>query len=334
MTITAAMLVPPSIAFGLSLVILTAILRSGITRYLAMDQPNQRSLHSLPVPRSGGIAIVIATLGAWSLSQQSTPLLMLLALVLAGISYTDDWKGLPVAVRLLVHGLAAAVLVWSGIAGHHPDLWLAIALVGYIVWMTNAYNFMDGADGLAGGMAVFGFSAYGLAACAAPAETLAATCFTVAAAAAGFLPFNFPPAKIFMGDVGSIPLGFLAAVLGLMGWQQEAWPLWFPALVFSPFLADASVTLLRRMIRGERFWQAHREHYYQRLIRMGWEHRRTALSEYLLMAAVTASAVVGLRFPAQVQISILIAWTVIFAGMMLAIDHAWRRFLHGAEERT
>ena len=333
MTNYPAMLMPSSLAFALSFVVLLAILRSGITKHLAMDQPNQRSLHSVPVPRSGGIAIVLATLGSWSLLRQSNSLLMLLVLVLAGISYTDDWKGLPIAVRLVVHGLAAAVLVWSGLPGHNAGFWLATGLVLYIVWMTNAYNFMDGADGLAGGMALFGFAAYGLAACAAQAEYFAATCFTVAAAASGFLIFNFPPAKIFMGDVGSIPLGFLAAVLGIMGWRQQVWPLWFPVLVFLPFLADASVTLLRRLIRGERFWQAHREHYYQRLIRMGWGHRRTALSEYLLMVAVTASAVLGLRSTALVQMSILAAWMVIFAGMMLAIDHFWRSFMRVTDGR-
>jgi len=332
MTTSASLLLSPSLAFGLSWVVLAAILRPGIARHLAMDQPNQRSLHCQPVPRSGGIAIVLATLGAWSLSQRPDPLLMLLAVALAGISYADDWKGLPVGVRLAAHGLAATVLVWSELAGHNPDYWLATALVVYIVWMTNAYNFMDGADGLAGGMALFGFSAYGLAACSMPAESLAVICFTVAAAAAGFLPFNFPPAKIFMGDVGAIPLGFLAAVLGLMGWQQAAWPLWFPLLVFSPFLADASMTLLRRMVRGEHFWQAHKEHYYQRLIRMGWGHRRTALAEYLLMAAVTASALVGLHGAAQVQIALLLTWVLIFAGLMLAIDRSWRRFLHVVDE--
>lgn len=137
-----------------------------------------------------------------------------------------------------------------------------------------------------------------------------------------------------MGDVGSIPLGFLAAALGLMGWQQGAWPLWFPVLVFSPFLADASVTLLRRLARGERFWQAHREHYYQRLIRMGWGHRRTAMLEYLLMVAVTASAVAGLRLDAQGQMSMLVIWIVVLGCMMLAVDSLWRRFMHASSEET
>jgi len=327
----ATLLLPPATAFILSFGILMLLLRSGTARYLAMDHPNQRSLHRQPVPRGGGVAIILALFGAWGLLLQPATLMMLLVGVLAGISYTDDWKGLPVAARLTVHTLAAMVLVHSGLPEQNLDFWLSIGLAGYIVWMTNAYNFMDGADGLAGGMAVFGFSAYALAALA-PAESFATLCFTVAAATAGFLPFNFPPAKIFMGDIGSIPLGFLAAALGLIGWQQQIWPFWFPLLVFSPFLVDASVTLLRRMMRGERFWQAHREHYYQRLIRMGWSHRRTTLSEYLLMAAASASSLVALHCSTEVQISILVIWMGIFAGTMLAIDHAWKRFIPPAVE--
>ena len=174
---------------------------------------------------------------------------------------------------------------------------------------------------------MFGFSAYGVAAWSVAVDSLAATSFAVAAAACGFLLFNFPPAKVFMGDAGSIPLGFLSAALGIMGWEQNLWPLWFPVLLFSPFLLDASVTLARRVIRGERFWQAHREHYYQRLIRMGWGHRRTALAEYLLMAAVALSALLGLRFDVAVQLSILVAWMLAYIGMMLAIDRRWQSFV-------
>ena len=328
MTSNSPLFLPPTLAFCLSFSILAVALKSGITRYLAMDRPNQRSLHTLPVPRIGGIAIICATLIAWSfMGGESRRGLMAVTAILAVTSYIDDWKGLPVLLRLAVHGMAAAGSVMFGLVDSVQDIWIATGLVLYTVWMTNANNFMDGADGLAGGMALFGFSAYGLAACAAEAEAMAAISFSVAAAAGGFLLFNFPPAKVFMGDAGSIPLGFLAAVLGIMGWRQDLWPLWFPALVFSPFLVDASVTLVRRIWRGERFWQAHREHYYQRLIRMGWGHRRTALSEYLLMLSVAVSAVLGLRLEPQLQWLILAVWLMAFVCLMLAIDRRWQGFL-------
>lgn len=327
MAINPPMLLALSISFGLSFLILLGLLRSGAARYLAMDRPNHRSLHAVAVPRIGGIAIIIATLSAWSLLPELPSLLIPLTASLAGISFIDDRKGLPVAARLAAHGLAALIMVIFELGETDAGVWVMASLVLYVVWMANAYNFMDGADGLAGGMTLFGFSAYGCAAFAAAAEPMASMSFAVAAAAGGFLLFNFPPAKVFMGDAGSIPLGFLAASLGLLGLQQGLWPAWFPLLVFSPFLADASVTLLRRILRGERFWQAHREHYYQRLIRMGWGHRRTAWAEYLTMAGAAVSAVAGLNLGTQAQMIILAAWMTAIAGMMLGIDRRWRRFL-------
>jgi len=320
------MLLLPSIALALSLLILFVLLRSGAARRLAMDQPNQRSLHVVPVPRVGGIAMVLAVLIAWSLQPGSSPLLASLTAALALVSAVDDRIGLPVALRLAAHGLAALALVLGTGIG---DAWLAVGLVIIFVGMTNLYNFMDGSDGLAGGMALFGFTAY---ACAAHAVPLGAMSLAVAAAAAGFLVFNFPPAKVFMGDAGSIPLGFLAASLGLLGWRQGLWPLWFPLLVFSPFVVDASVTLLRRLTRGERVWQAHREHYYQRLIRMGWGHRRTALAEYALMAAVAGSALAGRSATPALQVLILAGWGAVYLGLMAAVDQRWQRFVQTAGE--
>ena len=316
-----------TLAFGLSFLMLAFFLRSGTARYLAMDEPNQRSLHSVAVPRVGGIAIVIAVLGVWNLLPEAKQALILLTAALAGVSYVDDRKGLSVTVRLAAHSAAALVVVFSGLAANSQSIWTTAGLVGYVIWMTNAYNFMDGSDGLAGGMALFGFSAYGFASLAAHAEPLATMNFILAAAAGGFLIFNFPPAKVFMGDAGSISLGFLAAALGLTGFEIRVWPLWFPILVFSPFLVDASVTLLRRTLRGERFWEAHHDHYYQRLIRMGWGHRRTALAEYAVMAGVALSAVTGLRLGSQAQWFILSGWMMVFAGMMLAIDTHWGHFV-------
>ncbi|MBI3526314.1 MAG: glycosyltransferase family 4 protein [Betaproteobacteria bacterium] len=320
-----------ALPFGVSVLILLALLKSGVARNLAMDLPNQRSLHTVAIPRVGGVAIIFATLIAWSLLPERPALLILLTAALAGISFVDDRRGLPVVVRLLAHGAAALLLVLFGLNGSDADVWRVAGLTAYVVFMTNAYNFMDGADGLAGGMALCGFSAYACAALIAAAEPMAGMSFAVAAAAGGFLVFNFPPAKVFMGDAGSIPLGFLAAGLGLLGWRQGLWPLWFPLLVFSPFLADAGVTLLRRIWRGEQFWQAHREHYYQRLIRMGWGHRRTAVAEYLVMAGVAVSAVAALGLGTQAQVLVVVAWLAMIAGIMLAIDRRWQGFLRAAK---
>jgi UDP-N-acetylmuramyl pentapeptide phosphotransferase/UDP-N-acetylglucosamine-1-phosphate transferase len=199
----------------------------------------------------------------------------------------------------------------------------AVLLVFAIAWSANAYNFMDGADGLAAGMAVFGFGAYALAAHLAGAGPLATLCASLAAAAAAFLPFNWHPARLFLGDVGAVPVGFLAGALGAQGWNEGCWPLWFPLLVFAPFLGDATLTLARRLWRRERIWQAHREHYYQRLVQLGFGHRRTALLEYAAMAGCAGIALAVLGQSAAVQ-AFAVAWAVVaLLGAAVWIDYRW-----------
>jgi len=319
---------PLAIAFASALLILAVLLKTSVGRRLALDEPNQRSLHTVAVPRVGGIAIVLAALLAWGFAAGASLVLGLLIAALALVSAIDDRKGLPVSLRLAVHGVASLLCAASLAL---PDVGLTAALMLYFVWMTNCYNFMDGADGLAGGMAVFGFAAYGIVGLLAQESSVTTMSLTLAAAAAAFLLFNFAPARVFMGDAGSISLGFAAAALGAIGALESLWPPWFPLLVFSPFCVDASVTLARRMWRGERFWQAHREHYYQRLIRMGWSHRRTALFAYALMFGACASAVLGLNLGARAQMGLLAAWCVVYALLFLAIDARWRASTESAE---
>jgi UDP-N-acetylmuramyl pentapeptide phosphotransferase/UDP-N-acetylglucosamine-1-phosphate transferase len=184
---------------------------------------------------------------------------------LFGLSLVDDMRNLSPKTRLLGHFIAALIVAGgSGVSW----IWFLPVLL-FIVWMTNLYNFMDGSDGLAGGMALFGFSFYGIASLMNGNEAFAMMDFSIGAAALGFLYHNFHPARVFLGDAGSIPLGFLAAAFGIYGWQQGYWPFWFPALVFSPFVVDATMTLLKRVRRGENLAQAHRSHYYQRLVQIG-----------------------------------------------------------------
>jgi UDP-GlcNAc:undecaprenyl-phosphate/decaprenyl-phosphate GlcNAc-1-phosphate transferase len=206
--------------------------------------------------------------------------------------------------------------------------WALVGAILAVVWMTNLYNFMDGADGLAGGMAAIGFGALALGAWLGDAPRLAAFCAAIAAAALAFLRFNFPPARVFMGDAGSIPLGFLAAALGILGAQQNVWPWLFPLLVFSPFIVDASVTLARRGLRGERIWQAHRSHYYQRVVLLGASHRQLALAAYALMLTMAALACVLLILPIYTT-WVLIMSVAIYMIIFLAIDVRWRRFING-----
>lgn len=306
----------PPLAFILCVVLLSWLLRTGRAHALALDQPNARSLHTTPTPRIGGLGIMAAMLPALAVGGEA--LLALLTLGLALVSWLDDRGGVPIPLRFGAQ--FAAALVWVACFGF--SLWTLPAVV-VLVWMTNLYNFMDGADGLAGGMAVAGFGAYGLAAWLAGDMAMAVPNAAIAAAALGFLRFNFPPARLFMGDVGSIPLGFAAGALGYQGWWRELWPWWFPLLVFSPFAVDATVTLLRRAWRGERVWLAHREHYYQRLVRLGWGHRRTALAEYAVMAAAAASALALTGVATPYQWAGLALWAAIYGGCARYVDRSW-----------
>ncbi len=308
----------PLTAFLVCWLTLAWLLRRG---RLPMDHPNERSLHATPTPRIGGLGIMAGVLVAtvWLADGVLLPV-VLGAFALAALSVLDDVRGLPVRVRFLAHFVAAAgCLLALGLTG-----WALLAGTLAGVWMTNLYNFMDGSDGLAGGMASIGFGALALAAWQGDAPGLAVFCASISAAALAFLRFNFPPARVFMGDAGSIPLGFLAATLGILGAQQNVWPGLFPLLVFSPFIVDASVTLARRALRGEKVWQAHRSHYYQRVVLLGASHRQLALAAYALMLTMAGLAFALLFLP-QYAAWVLILSAAIYLLIFLAIDRRWHR---------
>ena len=262
---------------------------------------------------------------SWALLPAALPVPVWVGVsLLVAVSFADDVLTLPVWWRLLLHGAVAAWFAAALLADAHGWLIAAVATIA-IIWVINLYNFMDGSDGLAGGMTLIGFGCYGLAAWLAGNETFAMLNFCIVAAAAAFLLFNFHPARIFMGDVGAIPLGFLAAAFGILGWTEGLWPLWLPLLVFSPFVADASVTLAKRCLRREKIWQAHREHYYQRLVQSGFGHHNTALLGYVLMLAAGISAVWAARQDTGIQLGVGTTWGGIYLIMMLAFDRYWRR---------
>lgn len=316
----------PLVALMATLLALTLILTVG-RRAVVHDIPNERSLHDKPVPRVGGIGLMIGIAAGWLLLSQSWSWWMVLPVLgLFALSLLDDLRGLSARTRLIAHFVAALVaLSASGI----PMLWL-VPLLLFVVWMTNLYNFMDGSDGLAGGMALSGFGCYGIAAWLSGNEGFALLNFCIAGAALGFLVFNFHPAKVFMGDAGSIPLGFLAATLGIHGWQADIWPVWFPVMVFSPFVADATLTLIKRKMRGEKLSQAHRSHYYQRLVQMGWGHRNTALAEYALMILMAAAALSALALPASGQYAMLLLAAALYLAIAAKVDSLWRKHQSGS----
>lgn len=282
------------LAFALSALLTRASIAYALRRRL-IDQPGQRRSHTVPTPRGGGIAIVAAILVCIGLpialwAPQRWPVVAAIALV-AAIGWIDDHRPLGAATRLAVHALAAALVCVSvaptfvtdagaaalpGAFDAGPALrWLLVlAAVVTIVWSINLHNFMDGIDGLLALQALFVFvvMAILLGRYGAPAPAAAAA--VMAAAVGGFVPFNFPRAHIFMGDVGSGVLGLLVALLGLAHLGQTALAPVNVAIACSAFVVDASATLLSRMLRGRRWYSAHREHLYQWLVRSGRGHPR------------------------------------------------------------
>ncbi len=315
------------LASGLAtFLVLLGLLR--LRRHLPVDVPNARSLHWVGTPRIGGLGMLLGagTVMAIYLLQVAAGSAQLYiaagaALALSLVSLADDFKPLPVVLRLCAHMTAAG---WVAAMSDLPVM-TVIVVVLLLVWMANLYNFMDGSDGLAGSMALLGFMTYALAAWPlAPDIALASA--MLAAAAAGFLIFNFPPARIFMGDAGSVPLGFLAGSLGLAGWHAGVWSAEFPLLAFFPFIADSTYTLIRRAANREAVWRAHNKHCYQRLVRMGWSHRKVLFLYLLLMAMpMLASAHV---MPIVVgEADLLIFMFFAFLCLIAWVEIKWRRFV-------
>ena len=328
-----------TIAFLVSAALSFALARS-TWPFWPRDVPNERSLHEASTPRTGGLAILlglVAALGA-TLGRPDGPALWICAAtgLLAAVSFVDDRKGLPAGARLFAHVLAAAAAVWgAGLAA--PRVWLPflgdvalgvlaapLSFLG-ILWLTNLYNFMDGLDGLAGAMTAIGCAPLGLASWTGGDAGGAVVSFLMSAAAVGFLLENRPPARIFLGDVGSIPIGFLVSVLVLRASARATLDIGASCLVFAPFILDATVTLARRALAGERVWSAHRSHHYQRLVLSGLSHARVLSWEVALMVVSGAAALVYASAPGAVRAAILAGMLVLFTAAGAAVSRVESR---------
>ncbi|HZS81870.1 MAG TPA: glycosyltransferase family 4 protein [Stellaceae bacterium] len=319
--VLAALLVFPA-AWLATFLMLRVLRRRGM-----LDHPNARSSHAVPTPRGGGVAIMATVLPAWvvivALGYTNGAPLSAAAGGggIALLSWWDDRGGLSPALRLVVQaaaivaGLAAlpgAGAVFQGWLSPTADL-LASAFLW--LWFVNLFNFMDGIDGIAGTEAAaigLGLALLALIHPAAIGLGAGLLGVTIAAAALGFLCWNWHPAKLFMGDVGSVPLGYL---LGWLLLALAASGFWAPALILPLyFLVDASWTLARRLLRGERIWEAHREHFYQRAVQKGRSHaavvRRVALADVALVGLALWAAT-GAAWPA-------LALAVAVVGLLLA----------------
>ncbi len=296
-----------AICVAISAWLICLLLSNPSSIFYVLDDPTHRSLHDVPKPRTGGIAIFISIFATWLIIALTQDVEKFIYYVLVGlcllsvISYIDDRYSIPQIWRLLIHILAAILLVLSGIGLSASDIQVdkfidnTFVLNGLtilvVVWCINLYNFMDGMDGLAGGMGVIGFGCLAWLGWFAGNNLFMLMALIIAAANLGFLLHNFPPAKIFMGDVGSITMGYLLAFFSLWGIQANIFTWWIPILIFSPFIVDATITLIKRLYNREKVWEAHKSHYYQKLVQSGWGHRKTAIYEYILMTLIACSVI-------------------------------------------
>ena len=293
------------------------------------DVPNERSSHSTPTPRGGGLVIVFVCLGLYLVIGGILGLSFSWgyfcgALLVAVVSWLDDLYSLPFWSRLLVHLAAAAILIvdvgfWSELSipltsSQIPlgNVMGVLVTVGWVVWLLNAYNFMDGIDGIAALQAILAGVGWAVLACFLRLDSTFLLAGIVAASSAGFLIHNWQPARIFMGDVGSAFLGFTLAALPLVARSEartEIPILPIVAVLFVWFFVfDTIFTLIKRLIGRRRVWEAHREHIYQKLVIEGWPHAPVALvynsAAAVLILLVLLSVILSGIFPVLAFLSL------------------------------
>lgn len=316
---------------------LTPVLRRLSHRQGLLDVPNERSSHARPTPRSGGVAIVAAIVTALALYGEWRDARLVFVLVwgaiIALLGLVDDFRTLPAKPKLAVHALAAAATtLLADVTLSRLEIpyygWLELSLLAipvtlfWIIGVTNAYNFMDGINGMAAIEAIVCGAAYAALTLRVGDSAGATLALAIAGGAAGFLAWN-AGGSIFMGDVGSGVLGFLFGVLAL---RLARWDVPFIAamLPLFPFLFDTGLTLLRRARRRERLFSAHKTHMYQRLITLGWSHPAVSLLWGALAAGCAAGALGWARMTDAGHAAMLAAVVLVHAGIALAISAAER----------
>lgn len=320
-------------AFAVSLALTLQVRRLALHRGL-LDEPTARSSHVVATPRGGGVAIAVALAAGVAVLLALGRLDGRLAAGLAGgipvawIGWRDDHGGVRPTARALVHALAAGwAMAWLGtftevrLGGRGVPLgWAGAPLtILFIVWMVNLYNFMDGIDGLAAGEAVTVGVAGALLLGLAGRPALASAAWLVAAACAGFLVWNWAPARIFLGDIGSGLLGYWFAVLALRSDGAGAVPVVIWVLLLGTFAFDATVTLVRRLLRREAVASPHRSHAYQRAAHAGLGHAAVTGAMLGLNVVLAGLAVLSVRRP-SLTAPALAAATILLAVTYLVVE--------------
>jgi Fuc2NAc and GlcNAc transferase len=301
---------------------LTPVIRRIAARTGALDIPNPRSSHGVPTPRGGGAAIVlVTTAGLLVLALLGTIRLDFVCalaggLVVALVGFVDDRRSLSAVTRLGVHFLAAVwALAWLGglpalrVGTHLIEFgWPGYLLTAFgIVWVLNLFNFMDGIDGIAASEAIFvALAGALLTASLANGAGVGSAALLFAAACGGFLLWNWPPASIFLGDVGSGYLGYMIVILALSANRYDPVAIWIWLILGGAFFVDATMTLLRRLLRGERVYEAHRCHAYQWLARRWGSHRSVTLAVLAVnFLWLLPWAALAAKFPCYAAVSVV-----------------------------
>jgi len=270
-------------------------LRSGM-----ITEPGERQSHRHATPTGGGLGLVFSFIVSAIILQVFLPLpgfwwqnMLPGVLLLAAIGWLDDKRPVSTRLRLLVQLIAAVWLLgFDCLSGPLMQIGVCAILLVALLWLMNLYNFMDGSNGMAGFQGVFSGLIMSALFFAAGEHAIALLALLVAAVCAGFLPLNFPQAKVFMGDVASVPLGFVFGALAIYGLRSGAMGSAMAILIMAVFVVDATLTLLARAIRGERWYTAHNQHIYQRLIVQGWSHARVLMVYQAINVLVILPAIV------------------------------------------
>ena len=293
-----------------------------------LDYPGERQSHTVVTPRGGGAGLVISLLfvslliGGANSSDFWVQCIVPAVVVLAITGWWDDHASLGVGLRFMVQLAVSFYLLWCAANAGWLQGVIPMVMSGlFVIWMTNLYNFMDGSNGMAGLQGVFAAGVLAALFHVSGDGQFSLLALLLAACCAGFLPWNLGHARVFMGDVGSLVLGFLFAAFLLYGIGTGAFDYPVALMVMLLFLTDASLTLLMRVIRGEQWYNAHRQHLYQRLIAHGWTHGRVAmLYQAINLTLVLPGIVIAVNFPALAWAVALVLALIFVLGWYFSIS--------------
>ena len=320
-----------------------------LRRMGVVDRPNNRSSHDRPTVRGGGIAIIATIVLGAALVYVGSPSGIVIGLIgiglgLAILSFWDDLRSIPSSIRFGGHALAAlatlALLDWPQMSIGISEsgtvaVWTWLGIILLFLWIsgyTNAFNFMDGINGIAAGQAtVTGVGMGCIAGIVSHDWTSPPVFFSIVlgTSAAGFFPHNFPRARMFMGDVSSAPLGFFLASTSIWIANSYGWDLLMPlALLHANFVLDTAITLSRRFLRGDKWYSAHREHFYQRLVRAGKTHTFVTLFEIGLQVVVAAMMIVYVHVGVAARIGLIFLVLTVWLVFFLYCEFEFRKSLN------